>query len=61
MMLTQTSQNTQAVNQNDPTSKKAYHRPQLKKFGNVNELTKTTSPNVGNGNDGGSFPNQYNS
>jgi hypothetical protein len=39
-------------------NKKAYHTPQLRKFGKISELTfSNSSPSVNT--DGGSFPNRY--
>lgn len=43
----------------NPPSKKAYHSPQLQKFGKVSELTLTSPP--GSGNDGGGGATRYNS
>ncbi|AFY57885.1 hypothetical protein Riv7116_5515 [Rivularia sp. PCC 7116] len=46
------------MNQNEVT--KAYHSPQLKKLGNVSEVTQANAPNFPfNGFDGGSSPNNY--
>lgn len=43
------------MNQNEAT--KAYHSPQLKKLGNVSEVTQTNSGSPGQPTDGGSFSN----
>lgn len=41
----------------DPANQKEYHRPKLRKFGNVSDLTFTFQTFVGS--DGGSGINQY--
>ncbi|MEO1428191.1 MAG: lasso RiPP family leader peptide-containing protein [Cyanobacteria bacterium J06632_19] len=46
------------INQNEAT--KAYHSPQLKKLGNVSEVTQASSGSPGDSFDsGGSFPSVY--
>jgi hypothetical protein len=47
-----------STNNINSSSKKAYHTPQMQKFGNVSDLTLTTN-NVGNPADGGTPNNVY--
>ena len=42
-------------------NKKTYNSPQIHKYGTIAELTQTNTQDIGNGNDGGNFPNFYNS
>ncbi|WP_017718221.1 hypothetical protein [Kamptonema formosum] len=46
-------------NQANAANKKAYHTPQLRKFGNVSELTFTNITNSSGNPDGGSLPAVY--
>lgn len=48
-------------NQATAANKKAYHTPQLRKFGKVSELTFTTGTNNATAYDGGTFPMAYTS
>jgi hypothetical protein len=61
--MSQITTNQTTTNQEVTTAKtatkKPYHTPQLRKLGNVSELTHTST--TGSGSDGGSFPNFYTS
>ena len=47
------------LDQAKTANQKEYHRPKLRKFGNVSDLTLANSSNVSNPPDGGSFPLLY--
>lgn len=55
--MSQKTTNQATTNQVTTTNKKPYHTPQLKKLGDVSDLTLTTSSFSGS--DGGSGINQY--
>jgi hypothetical protein len=48
-----------STNNINSSSKKAYHSPQLRKFGNVSELTLTVNNPFNPGDGGGASPNIY--
>ncbi len=54
-----TDQTIKVTDERQPSDKKAYHTPKFNTYGNIAELTQTSSPPPFSGNDGGSFPNNY--
>jgi hypothetical protein len=50
-----------STKETNSASKKAYHSPQLRKFGNVSDLTLTSPGTPADPKDGGGGFNQYNS